>query len=76
LPFEILLSVEAQDEFGDLRSAKSKAAAFKSVTKALRVLSDNPRHPGLATQEYSSLIGPDGVKVYEAYAQNQTPGLG
>jgi hypothetical protein len=71
--FEILLSEEAQNQFSDLKSAKSKAAVFKAVAKALRLLAENPRHPGLNTHEYSSLEGPHGVKVYEAYAQNKTP---
>ena len=49
---------------------------FKQVAKALRQLASNPRHPSLNTHEYTSLehpFDPDG-KVFEAYAQNRTPG--
>ncbi len=34
----------------------------------------NPAHPGLSTHEFRSLSDAIGVKVFEAYAQNQTPG--
>ena len=74
MAFEVLLYEEAQKQFSSLKSAKSKAAVFKAVVKALRLLAENPRHPGLNTHEYSSLEGPHGAKVYEAYAQNKTPG--
>lgn len=38
------------------------------------MLAENPRHQGLNTREHSSFVGPYGVKGYEAYAQNNTPG--
>ena len=34
----------------------------------------NPRHPSLETHEYTSMTGVRGEKIFEAYAQNQTPG--
>jgi len=33
----------------------------------------NIRHPSLNTHEYKSLEGPYGEKVFEAYAQQNTP---
>jgi hypothetical protein len=61
------------------KSKSSKAEGlFKQVHKALELLKNNPKHPGLNTHEYQSLsheIAPGKkVKVFEAYAQNQTPG--
>jgi hypothetical protein len=53
-----------------------QAGLFKQVAKTIGLLLANPRHPSLNTHEYSSLqnpYGPDG-KVFEAYAQNKTPG--
>ena len=49
---------------------------FKQVYEALRKLEQNPRHPGLHTHEYRSLTNPydTNAKVFEAYAQNRTPG--
>jgi len=48
---------------------------FKQVHKTLTLLASNPRHPGLQTHEYRSLSHPydPRQKVFEAYAQNQTP---
>lgn len=34
----------------------------------------NLRHPSLNTYEYKNLEGPKGEKVFEAYAQQDTPG--
>lgn len=47
---------------------------LKKVRKALGLLETNPRHPGLATHEFTSLSGPAGEKVFEAYVENRTPG--
>ena len=49
---------------------------FKQVAKAVRQLATDPRHSSLHTHEYDSLkhpFDPKG-KVFEAYAQNKTPG--
>ena len=49
---------------------------FKQITKTISLLGANPRHPSLNTHEYGSLPHPydPGQKVFEAYAQNDTPG--
>ena len=47
---------------------------LKKVRKALGLLETNPRHSGLATHEFTSLSGPAGEKVFEAYVENRTPG--
>ena len=46
------------------------------MNKAIRLLVNDPRHPGLATHEYLSLENPfdSSQKVFEAYAQSKTPG--
>ena len=62
------------------RDKKTKATKaeglFKQVDKCVRLLLANPKHPGLNTHEYDSIDHPfkKGEKVFEAYAQNQTPG--
>jgi hypothetical protein len=62
---------EATTTFQELQRAAEQAAA-----KAISQLSDNPRHSGLNTHEYDSLEHPfdPREKVFEAYAQNNTPG--
>jgi hypothetical protein len=57
-----------------LEDLPSKTALFAQVRKALGFLEIDPRHPGLHTHEFTSLAGVNGEKVFEAYAQNDTPG--
>jgi len=65
---------------GRKKSKKPKASKqeglFKQVTKTIRLLLSNPRHPGLQTHPYHSLPHPfdPKQKVFEAYAQQHTPG--
>ena len=65
---------------GRKRSKKKKSSKqeglFRQVTKALRLLASDPRHPGLQTHEYLSIPNPykRGEKVFAAYAQDKTPG--
>lgn len=56
--------------------ASKEEGLFKQVEKCVRLLIENPRHPGLRTHEYHSIENPYDAKqkVFEAYAQNQTPG--
>lgn len=60
------------------RTAKASKAEglFKQVEKCIRLLLDNPRHPGLNTHPYDSIPHPydKRQKVFEAYVQNRTPG--
>jgi hypothetical protein len=61
----------------DKRAKASKdEGLFKQVEKCVRLLLDNPKHPGLKTHEYDSIENPfdPKAKVFEAYVQNQTPG--
>jgi hypothetical protein len=74
LAYNVVYTKEAARQFSGLKDAGSKKAQYKAVVKGLRLLANDPRHPGLNTHEYISLKGPDGTKVWEAYAQNQTPG--
>ena len=74
MSFEILYSEDADEQLTKLQKAKDKAAPCKAIEKAIRFLAEDPKHPSLNTHEYSSLNGPDGTKVFEAYAQNKTPG--
>jgi hypothetical protein len=63
-----------------LRSKKKKSSKaeglFKQVHKSIQQLGADPKHPGLKTHEFNSLSHPYDAngKVFEAYAQNNTPG--
>jgi hypothetical protein len=61
----------------DKHTKASKAEGlFKQVHQCIQKLLNDPRHPGLNTHKYDSLEHPYDRKqsVFEAYAQNQTPG--
>lgn len=60
---------------GPLKSTRAEGL-FKQVHKCASLLAENPRHPGLHTHEFRSLLHPffSGEKVFDAYAQNRTPG--
>jgi hypothetical protein len=66
------------DEFaGQLKALSAnpaKRGLNKQILKTLGLLELNTRHPGLNTHEYRSLEGVKGERVWEAFAQNQTPG--
>lgn len=72
MPFSLRQTSEAAAQLALLARQKSKAKRFSAVSKCLRLLASNPRHPGLNTHEYSSSRGPSGKKVFEAYAENRT----
>lgn len=63
-------SIEALDELKHNPSLKKR---YNAVKKALKFLSNNPRHPSLQTHRYYSISGPDREKVFEAYAEQKTP---
>ena len=62
------------------KNKKAKATKaeglFKQVEKCVRLLLENPRHPGLNTHAYDSIEHPyeKAAKVFEAYVQHRTPG--
>ena len=71
---KIKFTPTADEQYSALESAPSRAAIFEQVRKALGYLEINPHHPGLNTHEFTSLTGANGERVFEAYAQNNTPG--
>ena len=64
---------EADRNLSALEKDKGLAKRLKAVRKALGYLETNPRHPALNTHPFTSLQGPNGQKVFEAYAENDTP---
>jgi hypothetical protein len=65
---------EADAQLKALAADPAKSGLNKQVLKTLGLLELNPGHPGLQTHEYTSLAGANGERVWEAYAQNNTPG--
>jgi hypothetical protein len=67
-------TAEAEKQLEALKRDPSKSGLYKQVLKTLGLLEVNLSHPGLNTHEFSSLKGSNGERVWEAYAQNKTPG--
>jgi hypothetical protein len=72
--FELVWTAGAQAQYEALQADPSQKKRFKAVTKCLQFLRANPRHQGLHTHEWDAEKCSHGGKLYEAYAQNKTPG--
>lgn len=72
--FKLRYSETAHRHLLALKNDSSKKRILKDVIKTLRYMETNLRHPSLNTHEYHNLKGPNGEKVFEAYAQQNTPG--
>lgn len=74
--FELNFTVSARAECDKLRTNPAQQSLFKQIQKTLGYLQTNPKHPSLKTHPYHSIPHPyaKDEKVFEAYAQNKTPG--
>jgi hypothetical protein len=72
--FVLYWTDSAKESYNFLKNHPSEKKQYKAVKKCIQLLAANPRHPGLHTHEFKSLKGPDGRKIFEAYAQQNTPG--
>lgn len=71
---ELHFTPEALRNLEELETNPARQGTFSQVRKTLGLLETNLRHPSLATHRFHSLTGPGGEEVFEAYAQNRTPG--
>jgi hypothetical protein len=71
---KIKFTPTADQQLTALENTPSKSALLGQVRKALGYLELDPQHPGLQSHEFISLSGANGEKVFESYAQNNTPG--
>jgi hypothetical protein len=74
--FEIIHTAQSLAELKELEGSPSKAGLVKQIKKTLAYLQTNPRHPSLNTHVFTAFENPYDKedKVFEAYAQNKTPG--
>jgi hypothetical protein len=70
---KIKFTSTADEQYTALEDAPSKVAIFEQARKSIGYLEIDPRHPSLNTHEFTSLTCAHGEKVFEAYAQNNTP---
>ena len=74
MPFVIKLTIFAASDYQYLEDNPAFAKRFKAVRKTIGLLENNPRHPSLNTHKYQTKRGESGEDVFEAYAENNTPG--
>jgi hypothetical protein len=74
MSFTLKFTEQGDSDLDELEHARNKKGVLKAVQKCLGYLEVNPKHPSLNTHKYSSLTGPNGEDIFEAYAQNNTPG--
>ncbi|MBU1043071.1 MAG: hypothetical protein KJ915_01580 [Candidatus Omnitrophica bacterium] len=71
--FTLAFTHVAKAALSELKKSPSLEKRYKAVKKSLRFLQENPKHPGLQTHQYDSFKGPMGEKIFEAYAEQNTP---
>lgn len=74
MEFNIIFTPKVREEMHELKEDNSMKDHLKEIHQALDFLSHNPRHPSLHTHKYNKIKGEDGEEVFEAYAENDTPG--
>ncbi len=72
--FKLQFTEEASDQLTILKENKMFLKKCKAVCKALAYLEQNPKHPSLNTHKFDAREGPNGEDIFEAYAENNTPG--
>jgi hypothetical protein len=58
------------------RLGREEEKFFKKLVKVLGYLSADPRHNSLASHEISDLSRKHGIKMFQSYLENNTPGAG
>tara|TARA_R110000868_G_scaffold380784_1_gene646914 strand:+ start:87242 stop:87535 length:294 start_codon:yes stop_codon:yes gene_type:complete len=72
--YELLLTEHASGKLLLLEKNPALKKRLKAVRKALSYLEVNPRHPSLNTHKYLTKYTDEGKELFEAYAENKTPG--
>jgi hypothetical protein len=73
MKFILNFTQTAKQSLKDLKENPSFDKRFKAVKKSLGFLCENPGHKSLQTHQYYSIKGPKGEKIFEAYAEQNTP---
>lgn len=72
--FKLIFTEKAENQVQELENNPAQKRILKEVRKALGSMQTNLRHPSLNTHEFHGFKGSNGEKVFESYAQQNTPG--
>lgn len=56
--------------------SKDEEKLYKKIGKAMALLANDPRHPGLHSHDIDALTRRYGMKVMQSYLENKTSGAG
>lgn len=73
MKFYLSFTPAAKEALKNLKYDSGLQKRYQAVIKALRFLQENPKYPSLQTHIYYTMQGPRGEKIFEAYAEQQTP---
>lgn len=74
MAYELRMTETAEEQLEGIFSDNSKKGLQKQVKKALKNLSENPKHPSLRSHPLKGAEKIfDGLKVWTSYVQNNTP---
>lgn len=84
MDFEIRMGVpdmlsfwnDLNSKISDGLASKEETKLFNKLVKIFKLLKANPKHPSLHSHEISQLSSRYGLKVFESYLENHTPGAG
>ena len=68
------LDLSSRSSQGNLDKEEQKL--FKKLVKALGHLAENPKHLSLASHEIEDLSRKHGIRIFQSYLENHTPGAG
>lgn len=73
MPNKLLFTKTADEQLSEIENNPASKGLLKQIRKTLAYLESNLRTPSLQTHEFESLSRRYGIKVYEAYIQQNTP---
>ncbi len=74
MAFTLRFSTSARNTLRSLETGDANdQAKLRKVRKALGFLEQDPRYPGLHSHQYESFPVDKDVKVWDSYAENNTP---
>lgn len=67
---------DLQQKYRSGKASKTEEKLYKRMGKAMRLIANDPRYPGLQTHEITTLTRRYGMKVWQSYLENNTPKAG
>lgn len=74
MQFKLQMTSEAKEQLSLIMNGGGKSGLQKQIKKCFRLLSENPRHPGLNSHPLVGSEESTGIKIWISYVQSKTPG--